>query len=185
MAATSFDPTDPKQSALMRDARIVPQNDYYTPDFATEYVVPYLKEAGFKTLWEPACGKGHMSRCLSNNGFEVVSSDIWMGPEYDLHDFEPVSEYDAIVTNPPFQNKTQTIKRFFDLGKPFALLVPITTFDSGPIRKMLKEHDGEWGFLAPPRTIHYIRADKAKSRSFFYSGWLTHKIPSIKNIVIM
>ena len=161
-------------------------SDYYTPDYATEYVIPFLKEAGFTTVWESCCGKGHMVRTLRENGFHVLSTDIWMGEEYDFYHYEPSLPYDAIVTNPPFQGKTKVLERLFGLGKPFAVLLPLVALDSNPIRQLLKQHDGEWGILAPNKTINYITQDKSrKSRSFFFSAWFCYKVPTVKGLVFM
>jgi hypothetical protein len=88
------------------------ENDYYpTPPFATFALcesddVPYR-------IWEPACGKGHMSKELERLGHEVHSSDLEEYPDvlelknkpYFGLDFlkeNYVTGCDAIVTNPPY-----------------------------------------------------------------------------------
>lgn len=85
-------------------------NDFYpTAPIATlsllkEYKVP-------NSLWEPAAGKGHISKELIRNGHTVFSSDLH-AYEDSLVTIEtgvdfltaPRKEVDGIITNPPFKN---------------------------------------------------------------------------------
>ena len=50
--------------------------DFYpTPPEATFAVARWMQLSG-KTVWEPACGAGHMSRALEECGATVVSSEL-------------------------------------------------------------------------------------------------------------
>ena len=48
--------------------------------------------------------------------------------------------FNCIITNPPFSIKEKFLARCYQLGKPFALLMPITTFDSRERRKLFHRH---------------------------------------------
>ena len=50
------------------------ENDYYaTPPIAVEKL---LENESFSDIWECACGEGHISKILINNGYNVKSSDL-------------------------------------------------------------------------------------------------------------
>lgn len=88
-----------------------PADLYPTPVDATESIIPLIEALGVKTVWEPACGDGRLSRVLEWHGLEVTSTDIREYPGYgeggvDFLDpnagYYQGKEFDAIITNPPF-----------------------------------------------------------------------------------
>ena len=51
------------------------QNDYYATDpIAVEKLLEC--ETFSNTIWEPACGEGHISKTLVDSGYAVLSTDI-------------------------------------------------------------------------------------------------------------
>ena len=85
--------------------------DYPTPPWATRALLEYVIPPGsqYKIVLEPACGRGHMSRVLSEYYSKVVSTDI----EYYEYNNEftdnflesnyEENSYDWVITNPPFK----------------------------------------------------------------------------------
>ena len=58
---------------------------------------------------------------ICSGGYDVVRSSLIEGQ--DFFEYEPES-WDIIISNPPFSKKDDVLQRAFDLGKPFALLLP-------------------------------------------------------------
>jgi hypothetical protein len=88
-----------------------------TPPWATraliERVFPHMKRAAPKTIWEPACGEGHIAEVLEEYGETVFASDVH---DYGYGDFtsdflgEPGENWpkpEWIITNPPFGDKAE------------------------------------------------------------------------------
>jgi len=80
-------------------------NDFYpTPQGTTRALLPVIDGIFPKQVWEPACGMGHMSRILTEGGYDVTSTDLidrGFGSCVDfLRTSRPLAP--AIVTNPPF-----------------------------------------------------------------------------------
>jgi hypothetical protein len=86
-----------------------------TPPWATralaQHVLPAAGFAGkrFASVWEPACGEGHIAEVLSEYADKIASSDIFDYGYGDTVDFLNVAcegpPPDWIITNPPFGDK--------------------------------------------------------------------------------
>lgn len=107
--------------------------DFYpTPAWATralcEYVLPEIAcgdspRAPLRdfTVWEPACGQGHMARPLAEYFGQVHASDLHDYGFGQVHDFtRPLSpsgfegRSDWIITNPPFKHGQAFVDRALD-----------------------------------------------------------------------
>jgi hypothetical protein len=144
-------------------------DNFGTPASALDPLVPYLKKEW--TIWEPAVGKGNLRNALNNAGHSVVSS----GHEEGFLNMRP-ELFDCIVTNPPYSIKSAFLARCYDLRKPFALLMPITTFDSQERRRLFHENGVQ--VIFPASRVNYETPNHAaraavgkKSSAWFYSCW--------------
>jgi hypothetical protein len=111
--------------------------DYFpTPPWATRALIEFaLPELGFVgrelgSVWEPACGEGHIAAVLKEYTGTVYATDVFdYGTEHQgrLCDFLDPSNYaphvkpgryDWIITNPPFDEKAiQFVLRALDLAE--------------------------------------------------------------------
>lgn len=55
----------------------------------------------------------------------MVSSHI--SEDKNFFFYEPEEHYDIIISNPPFSIKDSILQRLSELGKPFAMLLPLPT----------------------------------------------------------
>ena len=97
------------------------KKDFYpTPHEVTQALVNFFGISKTCTIWEPACGDGHMVSVFEENGYEVIATDIQTGTDFLV---APCESCDWIITNPPFSLSDQFIRRCMEHGKPFALLL--------------------------------------------------------------
>jgi tRNA1(Val) A37 N6-methylase TrmN6 len=75
-----------------------------------------------------------MANALRSLGWQVTTSDRAEG---FLN--ERAGGFDWVVSNPPYSLKNAFLARCYDLGKQFAPLMPITTFDSQERRRLFHE----------------------------------------------
>ncbi len=106
-----------------------------TPPYALDPLLQYLPKDWL--IWEPACGEGLLAKGLVVNGYDVYSSDIILGQNF--FKYEPDIGWDAIVTNPPFSVKYPWLKRCYELGKPFALLMPVDVFGAQSAQRLFEQ----------------------------------------------
>lgn len=98
------------------------ESDFYpTPPEATQALLNFLKLPEGQTIWEPACGEGHMVEVMQKNNLHVIGTDIQMG--VDFLEAEAPDGVDWIITNPPFSLAEQFIRKRAEHGVPFAMLL--------------------------------------------------------------
>lgn len=98
-------------------------DERYTPFYAAEPIIKYLPID--KTIWLPFDEEwSAYYQLLTEKGYKVVRSSLEEGK--DFFNYEP-DVWDIIVSNPPFSKKDKVLERCYQLGKPFALLLPIQT----------------------------------------------------------
>ena len=100
--------------------------DYFpTPPWATrallKEVLPKIYPYALTSVWEPACGEGHIAEVLREFFESVTATDIFdYGYNDDVGDFLKVtsSESDWIITNPPFgEQAILFVQHAFKLAK--------------------------------------------------------------------
>jgi hypothetical protein len=110
-----------------------------TPPYALDPIIPYLPRGG--QIWEPAEGEGYLVRGLKQAGFSVIGTDILTGTDFLDYPYTP--DCSAIVTNPPFSLKYKFLYKCYELGKPFALLMPIEVFGAVTAQRLFQKHGFE------------------------------------------
>ena len=101
-----------------------PLDNCQTPAYALDPILPFLDKSWL--WWEPAVGTGNLFTAMLFNDYEIFGSDILTGN--DFFSYSPEEQlWDGLVTNPPYSLKFKWIARCYDLGKPWALLVPAET----------------------------------------------------------
>ena len=113
-------------------------DDFQTPKEALLPLIPFLKKEW--TIWECAEGKGNLIKGFKEFGFNVVGSDILSGTDFLKFNLTKPKP-DCIITNPPFSLKQEFLQRCYELKKPFALLLPLTTFETVKRQNLFKKKD--------------------------------------------
>ena len=142
-------------------------NDFQTPARALRPLIPFLKKDWL--IWEPACGKENLVRGLNEEGFAVIKTDILYN-----HDFLTWSPgtYDCIITNPPFSLKEKFLERAYNLGKPFAFLLPLTTLEGRTRQALMQMYGVE--IILFDRRINFETPDGSGGGSWFMTAWFTN-----------
>lgn len=157
----------PKQSRPVDTHKVSQMDICQTPPHALEPLLPLLEHKALYNknllIWESAEGPERLlSNALRKHGFDVHGTDLLTGTnffEYNPHDeigYE--GEYIVQVTNPPFSSKYKWIERSFELGFPFALIVPYETTFAAEFRQLFTAfNNAPWPIevLSPERRINF------------------------------
>jgi len=152
-------------------------DEFGTPEKAIYPLLPYLKKDW--TIWECAWGKGSLAKHFEKFGFKVIGdkSVDFLGENDGYKD-----TWDCIITNPPYSIKEKFIERCYELGKPFALLMPLTALEGIKRGELFKKYGIQ--LIIPNRRINFIMPNK-QGRSWFQVAWFCYKLNLPKDLMFV
>ena len=153
----SFDPSPINGARSIMGSRQEPDDslDYFpTPPWATRALIECvlcghwnIPAEKLVSAWEPACGEGHMADVLAEYFRRVIATDIHpygYGSQADfLSDLFAPNEYDWIITNPPFGDKTEqfVLRALARAGIGVAMFVRLQWLETvGRYERIFKPH---------------------------------------------
>lgn len=146
-------------------------DECYTPENAILPLLPYLKKE--QMIWDCAFGSGQLAEHFNKHGFNVVGVK-----DYDFlkEGSDKIANFDIIITNPPYSIKDKFLERAFQIGKPFAFLLPLTTLEGIKRGKMFS--DNEIQILIPNRRFNFANPEgrKTKGSCWFATAWFCYKM---------
>jgi len=140
-------------------------DEFFTPEYALSPLSPFLNKNW--TIWECAWGKGSLAKHLEKKGFKVIGKK-----NVDFLNKNVLSiESDCIVTNPPYSLKGEFLERCYEIEKPFALLMPLTTLEGIKRGALFKKYGIQ--IIIPNRRINFITPSGKGSGAWFQTAWFT------------
>lgn len=123
--------TQNRSQAVMSQRRLGKDEleDFPTPKWATRALCEHVIDIRGCRVWEPACGRGHMSSALREYAVDVLATDIHDYCGTELHDFlgplpSPLPEIEWAITNPAFKRAQEFVERgLFVADRGVAVLV--------------------------------------------------------------
>ena len=121
-------------------------DDYYaTEPRAVELLLE--REKFSNNIWECACGGGHMSEVLKQNGYFVYSTDLVdRGYEdttiLDFLKFNTINNID-IITNPPYKYAKEFVEHALDIsadGVKVAMFLKLTFLESKSRKALFEKY---------------------------------------------
>ena len=113
-------------------------DEVYTPAYAVQPLIKYVESFIERDIYPFSEERPCVIWCPFDQSFsnyvkilskipkvKVVYTHIDDGQNFFF--YEPEERYDIIISNPPFSCKDAILKRLDELGKPYAMLLPIPT----------------------------------------------------------
>lgn len=152
-------------------------NEQYTPFYAVEPITKYIPKE--KKIWCPFdCEWSAFYQTFNRGGWHVTRSSIEEGQ--DFFEFAP-NDFDIIVSNPPFTRKDEVLKRLYELGKPFAILLPLNSLQGVSRYEYFKQgiqllsFDKRIAFHSPDNMEEY-RKGSSFATAYFCRDILPHDL---------
>ncbi len=122
----------------------IKHDDYMTPDSAWDNIKQYIPKD--KVIWEAFYGDGTSGSHLKKLGFNVVHKPI---------DFFENDMGDVVVSNPPFSQCPEILKRLVEINKPFIMIMPSSKINTQYFRKLFSENKNKIKIIIPRKRIHF------------------------------
>lgn len=162
----------------------IPNNAYFTIDtWVIDELIPRIPNT-IRSIWEPACGAGHISTVLTNAGYIVTSTDLmnygFGTPNVDFVK-SPRLDYN-IITNPPYERAicekfVETAIGHIKGNGGFAAMLMRHEWDCAKSRKkFFKDEPTFYRKLTLTRRPKWFEDDKASPR-FSYAWYLWWDAP--------
>lgn len=167
------------------------KNDFYATDpKALALLLDKLEDDGIKlhdTIWECACGAGHLSKLLESKGYKVISSDLVdRGYGENGIDFLETSiegNRDAdILTNPPYKFAQEFVNKAMEILSPnyYCIMILKIQFLEGQTRKKLFEkYPPQYVYVHSTRQLCVINGEfdkyQGKSPALCYAWFVWKK----------
>lgn len=121
---------------------------YPTPGWATRALFRNYKEI-VGSIWEPACGRKHMSKVIKEEGYDnVTETDILYGQDFLKDDLNISADW--IITNPPFNLGSEFVLRSLELAE-----VGVAFFVRYPFLETQKRYNAIWKDNPPTRIYQF------------------------------
>lgn len=148
-------------------------DECYTPENAIIPLLPYLKKLDI--IWDCAFGSGKLKEHFGKLGFNVVG-------EKSIDFFNSNLDCNIIITNPPYSLKDKFLERAFEIGKPFAFLLPLTTLEGIKRGAMFRERGIQ--MIIPNRRFNFANPEgrKSKGSCWFATAWFCYKMNLPKDL---
>ena len=151
-------------------------DDYMTPKYAWENIKHLIPKD--KLIWEAFYGDGESGKYLTELGFDVIHEPV---------DFFDNELGDIIISNPPFSQSKEVMKRLKELNKPFIVILPQLKICTSYIRENYK--NSELQIIIPRKRIHFnklidgVQPDNYKSCCSFDCFYYCYKMNFENDII--
>ena len=137
------------------------KDNYETPYSALDLILEKIDKT--LVIWEPFYCTGRSGEYMKSKGYTVI---------HEIRDFftyEPDC-YDVIVTNPPYSKNAEVLSRLEKLGKPFSILVPVTTICT---QSFTRRFASDFSLVIPDRRVQFIKDGVVQKNCSFASVWVS------------
>jgi hypothetical protein len=157
----------------------IKHDDYMTPKSAWENIKDFIPKN--KIIWEAFYGNGQSGKFLEELGFNVIHKEI---------DFFKSNEGEIIVSNPPFSQIKDILKRLKELDKPFIIIMPCSKIHTSYLRNNFKNNN-DIQLIIPRKRIQFEKykdnkkIEGIKSKCNFDCFYYCYKINLMHNITYL
>lgn len=137
-------------SATNRGAERLPRDEYQTPPWAFELLIPYIDWDKVTTIFEPCRGDGNIFNMLPKKGKKRYWAEIADGRDYFKYR-PPGGEVDLIVSNPPYSIAADFLAKSLSEARTVAYLLRVNFMGSVDRVDLLNENPPDYQLSLAPR----------------------------------
>lgn len=155
-----------------------------TPRWVVENIYNLINIESFNNIWFPFNNYDSQFKLKADElKLKYKATHIFDDLGNDFFTTQPPKDCDLLISNPPFSQQNQIIKRSFELIdegkiKSFCLLLPLATLETPTRAEMYEKYIDKLSILVFKKRITFIG-----KKTGFNKGccWICYNIPSLKH----
>lgn len=158
-----------------------------TPRWVVEDIYDLINIKSFKMIWFPFNNyDSHFKLKADELNLQYKATHIFDDLGNDFFTTIPPKNCDLLISNPPFSQQNEIIKRTFELIeqgliKSFCLLLPLSTLETPTRAEMWEKYENKLSILIFKKRIKFL----GRTTSFNTACcWICYNIPSLKNKIV-
>lgn len=158
-----------------------------TPRWVVENIYEIINIQNFKNIWFPFNNyDSHFKLRADELNLKYKATHIFDDCGNDFFTTIPPNDCDLLISNPPFSQQNEIIKRTFELVeqkliKSFCLLLPLSTLETPTRAEMYEKYADKLSILIFKKRIQFIGC-----KTGFNKGccWICYNIPNLQNKIL-
>lgn len=172
-----------QMNILYEVSKLEDKDHVATPRWVVENIYELINIQSFKNIWFPFNNyDSHFKLCADELNLKYKATHIFDNLGNDFFKTEPPKDCELLISNPPFSQQNDIIKRSFELVekgkvKSFCLLLPLATLETPTRADMWEKYADKLSVLIFKKRIQFLN-----TKSSFNKGccWVCYNIPSLK-----
>lgn len=162
--------------------KLINKDHVATPRWVVENIYNLIKINTFKNIWFPFNNyDSHFKLYADELNLKYKATHIFDDCGNDFFKTEPPVNCELLISNPPFSQQNEIIKRTFELVdngkiKSFCLLLPLATLETPTRAEMYEKYVDKISILIFKKRIRFLN-----TKGSFNKGccWICYNIPSL------
>ncbi|MBQ8299497.1 MAG: sugar-phosphate nucleotidyltransferase [Clostridia bacterium] len=162
------------------------KNHVATPRWVVENIYDIIKIKSFNSIWFPFNNYDSQFKLKADElKLKYKATHIFDDLGNDFFKTEPPASCDLLISNPPFDQQNEIIKRSFELIengqiKAFCLLLPLSTLETEKRANIYEKYIDKLSILIFKKRIKFI----GRTSSFNTACcWICYNINNLKNTI--
>lgn len=155
-----------------------------TPRYVVEDIYKLIKIEKYKNIWFPFNNYDSEFKLKADElNLKYKATHIFDDLGNDFFQTEPPKDCELLISNPPFSQQNQIIRRSFDLIeenniKAFCLLLPLSTLETPTRAEMFEKYIDKLSIIIFKKRIKFLGKSQVFNKG---CCWICYNIPELTN----
>ena len=162
--------------------KLINKDHVATPRWVVENIYNLINIKQFKNIWFPFNNYDSQFKLKAEElNLKYKATHIFDNLGNDFFKTEPPTDCDLLISNPPFSQQNEIIKRTFELVeqkkiKSFCLLLPLSTLETPARAEMWEKYVDELSILIFKKRIKFLGCTTGFNKG---CCWVCYNIPNL------
>lgn len=163
--------------------KLINKDHVATPRWVVENIYDLINIEEFKNIWFPFNNyDSHFKLKADELKLKYKATHIFDDLGNDFFKTEPPENCELLISNPPFSEQNEIIKKTFELIdegkiKSFCLLLPLATLETPARAEMYEKYADKLSILIFKKRIKFLNTNGSFNKG---CCWVCYNIPNLK-----